>query len=55
MKCPCINCERKGCGTYHDICKPYQEYKQEIARTSQNRTKYKEKNAPIGKYKGGQR
>ena len=26
MKCPCIECEKKGCGTYHDICEPYQEY-----------------------------
>ena len=55
MKCPCANCEKKGCGSYHDNCKPYQEYKAEVARTSQNRMKYIEKNAPIGKYKGGQR
>ena len=55
MKCPCIECEKKGCGSFHDNCKPYHEFKAEVARTSQNRTKYKEKNAPIGKYKGGQR
>lgn len=26
MKCPCINCEMKGCGVFHDQCEPYQEY-----------------------------
>ena len=55
MKCPCADCEKKGCGSYHDNCKPYQEFKAEVARTSQNRMKDREKNAPIGKYKGGQR
>lgn len=24
---PCKKCENKGCGSYHDECKPYQEYK----------------------------
>lgn len=54
MKCPCADCEKKGCGSYHDICKEYQKWKAGVARTSQNRKKYREKNAPIGKYKGGQ-
>lgn len=22
---PCRTCDRKGCGAYHDICKPYQD------------------------------
>lgn len=26
MKCPCIKCEKKGCGTFHDQCEPYQKY-----------------------------
>ena len=26
MDCPCTKCENKGCGTYHDKCKPYKEY-----------------------------
>lgn len=25
-KSPCKDCERKGCGSYHDECKVYQEY-----------------------------
>ena len=23
-KSPCMNCERKGCGAYHDQCKKFQ-------------------------------
>lgn len=26
---PCKNCERKGCGAYHDHCDKYQEYRQQ--------------------------
>lgn len=26
MKAPCANCERKGCGSYHDECEKYQDY-----------------------------
>lgn len=26
MKCPCISCEKKGCGVYHDICPDYKEW-----------------------------
>lgn len=26
IKCPCKDCERKGCGPYHDVCEPYQDY-----------------------------
>lgn len=28
MKCPCIACEKKGCGVYHDVCADYQKYVQ---------------------------
>lgn len=27
---PCKDCERKGCGAYHDSCKKYQEYRAKI-------------------------
>ena len=23
---PCLDCKRKGCGAYHDVCPKYQEY-----------------------------
>ena len=43
MKSPCIDCERKGCGVYHDICEPYLEYKkykQEIRKKKEAATKH---------------
>ena len=27
MDAPCKDCERIGCGAYHDICPEYQAYK----------------------------
>lgn len=29
MEAPCGKCERKGCGSYHDTCEKYKEYKRE--------------------------
>lgn len=26
-KCPCKDCENKGCGSYHDECEPYQKFR----------------------------
>lgn len=26
MECPCKDCEKKGCGVYHDKCEKYLEY-----------------------------
>ena len=26
MKPPCMTCENKGCGAYHDQCEAYQKY-----------------------------
>ena len=26
-ECPCKDCERKGCGVYHDNCEKYQSWK----------------------------
>ena len=31
MKPPCKNCERKGCGAFHDECAEYQAYVGESA------------------------
>ena len=28
MGAPCMECERKGCGSYHDKCERYREYKE---------------------------
>ena len=29
MKCPCKDCENKGCGIYHAQCKEYNEWKEQ--------------------------
>ena len=31
INCPCINCEKKGCGVYHDKCEKYQAFKRDSA------------------------
>lgn len=28
MKNPCIDCERKGCGSYHDECPEHKKWKE---------------------------
>lgn len=30
MDAPCKNCERKGCGDYHDLCEPYKKFREEM-------------------------
>lgn len=42
MMCPCKDCERKGCGVYHDICEKYQEFVR--AKTLANKKERDEKN-----------
>lgn len=27
MKCPCKSCEKVGCGSYHDKCHAYSEWR----------------------------
>ena len=29
MKCPCVTCEKAGCGAYHDSCERYAEWRKE--------------------------
>lgn len=29
---PCLNCEKCGCGAYHDKCELYQEFKKELEK-----------------------
>ena len=35
MDCPCKGCEKAGCGSYHDQCEPYQEWKKNRDKTNQ--------------------
>lgn len=32
MEAPCGKCKRKGCGSYHDVCEEYREYKEEARK-----------------------
>lgn len=32
MIIPCKNCERKGCGAYHDECEEFQAYKEHLEK-----------------------
>ena len=29
MRCPCIECEKQGCGAFHDKCELYKQYAEE--------------------------
>lgn len=40
MNCPCINCERKGCGAYHDQCKKFKKYTKEKTKIRNEKKKY---------------
>lgn len=40
MNCPCINCERKGCGAYHDQCKKFKKYTKEKIKIRNEKKKY---------------
>ena len=31
INCPCINCEKKGCGVYHDNCEKFLAFKRDSA------------------------
>lgn len=32
MKAPCLSCEKRGCGSYHDECQKYQEFVREFGK-----------------------
>lgn len=36
IKC-CMDCERKGCGSYHDECEKYQAEKEKIRKIREER------------------
>ena len=37
MKCPCIDCEKKGCGAYHDKCEPFKEWSRQNEESRKRR------------------
>lgn len=39
--CPCIECDKQGCGPYHDICPDYQKFaKKKQAESKAYRDRY---------------
>lgn len=42
MKAPCIDCPERGCGTYHDQCKVYKQYKEEAEALQLKKIKHNE-------------
>lgn len=42
---PCKDCERKGCGSYHDKCPEYQEYRARVDEVHHRFSADNEKNA----------
>lgn len=47
MKNPCYNCENSGCGTYHDECPDYQEWRKELDRVKESRFKESQTEADL--------
>lgn len=41
-KPPCGKCERKGCGSFHDECEAYQEWKDECKKSKAPREEHRE-------------
>lgn len=38
MKPPCTNCERKGCGSYHDECEAFQKFHEKVLEVRKARS-----------------
>lgn len=43
MKCPCVECEKRGCGTFHDQCETYLEYKKYLDNIRETARRSKQK------------
>ena len=40
INCPCVNCEKKGCGAYHDECEKFLAFKRESAVEAEKRKEF---------------
>ena len=40
INCPCVNCEKKGCGAYHDKCEKFLAFKRESAVEAEKRKEF---------------
>ena len=44
---PCGDCEKKGCGAYHDQCEKYKEFREKVAERKQQTDDERLKKSPI--------
>lgn len=49
---PCMRCERKGCGAYHEQCKDYIEFRDKC-REDGKAEYYAKRNGRYGDYRRG--
>lgn len=40
INCPCVNCEKKGCGVYHDECEKFLAFKRDSAAEAEKRKEF---------------
>lgn len=54
MVVPCKNCDRKGCGSYHDICEQYQSFRKERNERSLEKIREEMNRKPKRKWRYGE-
>ena len=42
--CPCMECPRQGCGSYHDICPHYKRWREKLDRQNENERQFHKNN-----------
>lgn len=49
-KAPCIKCERRGCGAFHDKCEIYKEFRSQRLQEYDRKQKMGDMSRIINKY-----
>lgn len=39
LNAPCMNCEKKGCGSYHSQCEKFKKFQEELEKVKQLKKK----------------
>lgn len=47
LEAPCKNCPKKGCGSYHDICQEYQDFRVKWESMVNNRNRIRKTEAEL--------
>lgn len=48
---PCLKCERRGCGSYHDECEAYQSFLTEHNALKEKKKKFQGEDVPARPYR----